>query len=484
MILKNLLSMSGVNIVKSVVQFLMTLLMTYFVTPAEFGLVAFSLPFVAFIALLTDLGLSSAMIQRGSLSREETGAAVTMMLAIGIGCAVVLAVVAGPLAGAVKMDGLSGVLTALSVSVVLSIAALGPRAVLERALRYQTVAMVEAGASITAASVGVLGAVLGWGIWALISYYVLMQIIRAIAFYAITRHQIRLNFRWRGVGSMLSFGSWILASNILNFAARNIGNLLIGAKLGAAAVGLFGLAFQFMIFPLMILSWPGGGVLMATLSRMSGNGRHAEQNAAICAMLSVTAMITFPAMIYLTFGLYYPVTTFLSPHWQDVLPLVSALAPAGAAQSIAAYAGPILLARGKARLQFWISSANSIAMILSFAVALPFGLKAVAIVYLVTAIIVCTFMLVVGSRNTGLPFMSIVKSLLPASIATLAGTVVALAATSADVSSMKHWLLATSLYLVVVLSCYVAFRHQIRGSVRSLLGRSIEAQPLDVPSAT
>ena len=102
MILKNLLSMSGVNIVKSVVQFLMTLLMTYFVTPAEFGLVAFSLPFIAFIALLTDLGLSSAMIQRASLTREETGAAVTLMLAIGIGCAVVLAVVAGPLAGAVR----------------------------------------------------------------------------------------------------------------------------------------------------------------------------------------------------------------------------------------------------------------------------------------------------------------------------------------------------------------------------------------------
>jgi polysaccharide transporter, PST family len=484
MILKNLLSMSGVNIVKSVVQFLMTLLMTYFVTPAEFGLVAFSLPFIAFIALLTDLGLSSAMIQRASLTREETGAAVTLMLAIGIGCAVVLAVVAGPLAGAVRMDRLSGVLAALSVSVVLSIAALGPRAVLERALRYQTVAMVEAGASIGAASLGVLGAVLGWGIWALISYYVLMQVIRAITFYAITRHQIRLNFRWRGVSSMLSFGSWVLASNILNFAARNIGNLLIGAKLGAAAVGLFGLAFQFMILPLMILSWPGGGVLMATLSRMAGNEHRAKQNAAICAMMSVTAMITFPAMIYLTFGLHYPVTTFLSSHWRDVLPLISVLAPAGAAQSIAAYAGPILLARGKARLQFWISTANSLAMILSFVVALPFGLTAVATVYLVTAVVVCIFMLVIGCRSTGLHYGSIIKSLLPATIATLAGTVVALAATSANVTTLTHWLLATILYLLVVLSCYVAFRHHIRGSVRSLLGRSIESRALDVPSVT
>jgi PST family polysaccharide transporter len=482
--LKNLLSMSGVNVVKSVVQFLMTLLMTYFVTPAEFGLVAFSLPFVAFIALLTDLGMSSAMIQRGTLSRHETGAAVTLMVAIGIGCAAVMAAVAGPLGGAVNMQGLSSVLAALSFSVVLSIAALGPRAVLERGLRYQAVAAVEAGASVVAASVGVVGAILGWGIWALVSYYVLVQIIRATAFYAITRQQIRLNFAWRGVSSLLTFGGWVLASNILNFAARNIGNLLIGAKLGAAAVGLFGLAFQFMIMPLMVLSWPGGGVLMATLSRMNGPEHHAEQNAAICAMLSVTAMITFPAMIYLTFGLYYPVTTFLSPHWQDVLPLISILAPAGAAQSIAAYAGPILLARGKARLQFWISSANSIAMILSFVVALPFGLGAVTVVYLITATIVCILMLAIGGRSTGLPYMSMVRSLIPATMATLVGAVVALAVTSGNVSNLAHWLLATTVYVLVVLSCYVVFRHQIRGSVQSLLSRSLVARPLDVPSGT
>ena len=270
MILKNLLSMSGVNIVKSVLQFLMTLLMTWFVSPAEFGLVAFSLPFVAFIALLTDMGMSSAMVQRNTLTPDEAGAAVTLMLVIGVVCAALLAGLAGPLAGAVRMDGLSAVLAALSVSVVLSIAALGPRAVLERELRYQTIALVEAGAAVAAAVVCVVAAVAGQGIWALIAYYVLVQIIRAAAFTTLARHQIRLNFGWRRVSSILTFGGWVLASNVLNFAARNIGNLLIGAKLGAAAVGLYGLAYQFMILPLMIFSWPGGGVLMATLSRMSG----------------------------------------------------------------------------------------------------------------------------------------------------------------------------------------------------------------------
>ena len=178
---------------------------------------------------------------------------------------------------------------------------------------------------------------------------------------------------------------------------------------------------------------------MATLSRMSGLGQdRARQNAAICAVLGMTAMITFPAMIYLTFGLNYPVSALLSPHWREVLPLIAILAPAGAAQSIAAYSGPILLARGEARLQFWISSANSAAMILAFVVALPFGLTAVAVVYTIVAIMVCVAMLIVGTRRAGLPLASVAKSLVPASVATLAAAAVALGAVSGEIATLKQ----------------------------------------------
>ena len=143
------------------------------------------------------------MVQRNTLTPDEAGAAVTLMLVIGVACAVLLAGLAGPLAGAVRMDGLSAVLAALSVSVVLSIAALGPRAVLERELRYQTIALVEAGAAFVAAAVCVVAAVAGQGIWALIAYYVLVQVIRAAVFATLARHQIRLNFGWRRVSSIL-----------------------------------------------------------------------------------------------------------------------------------------------------------------------------------------------------------------------------------------------------------------------------------------
>ena len=79
---------------------------------------------------------------------------------------------------------------------------------------------------------------------------------------------------------------------------------------------------------------------MATLSRMSGLGQdRVRQYAAICAVLGMTAMITFPAMIYLTFGLNYPVSALLSPHWREVLPLIAILAPGHLARFQRAFLG-------------------------------------------------------------------------------------------------------------------------------------------------
>ena len=79
---------------------------------------------------------------------------------------------------------------------------------------------------------------------------------RLAAFGWTMRGVLRPNARFGQLAGLLSFGGWVLANNILNFLARNSDNLLIGAWLGAAAVGVYGLAYQFMLAPLMAITWP------------------------------------------------------------------------------------------------------------------------------------------------------------------------------------------------------------------------------------
>ena len=81
---KNIVSMSGLSLYRNAVQFGMNLVVAAFVPPGAYGLVVFITPFLVLIAMLTDLGMTSAITRAPSLSRAEAGAAMGAMMAGGL----------------------------------------------------------------------------------------------------------------------------------------------------------------------------------------------------------------------------------------------------------------------------------------------------------------------------------------------------------------------------------------------------------------
>jgi len=244
-VLKNLASMSSLNLIKAGVQFAISTLVAMFVLPADYGLLTFSLPIIQFIALMTDMGLGSAIVRQRDLRPEDAGAALALSLAIGAISVVLLISMAGSIQAWANMTGLAAVLCALAVAVGFTISAAIPRAMLERELRYQQVALVEGGATLGSALVCVLlVSVAGAGIWGVVAFHVALQGSRAFIFLGLTRKQYRLDRDWRRVLPLMGFGGWVLASNVINFAARNAQSLLIGRALGVTVVGLYGMAYQ------------------------------------------------------------------------------------------------------------------------------------------------------------------------------------------------------------------------------------------------
>lgn len=483
--LKNLASMSSLNLFKAGVQFAISTLVAVFVLPAEYGLITFSLPIIQFIALMTDMGLGSALIRQASLSAEDAGAALAVSLALAVISALVLLAAAQPIEHAAGMTGLAPVLGALAIAVGFTIAAAIPRAMLERDLRYQQVAMVEGGATLAGAALcAVLVGAAGAGIWGVIAFHVALQGSRALGFLLLTRKAYRLDGHWRRVLPLMSFGGWVLASNVINFAARNAQSLLIGSALGAAAVGLYGVAYQVMILPLMALAWPASGVLLATLSRLrdaagtpeAGGAAAARAAAAhadafaspVLSLSLLTATITFPLMAWVAIGLDYPVRALLHPQWHPAIPLIALLAPLGAVQALAAYNGAVLIARGHARLQFHVNLVSSAVLLVGFVASLPFGIRAFAVTYLAVGAVVAVGQIGAKLWAAGISAGHYVRVLAIPALATSAGCVAA-ALCGWHVSNWTQWSVMTAVYTSVVLAVNGMARRPLVHAVRSLL---------------
>lgn len=466
---KNILSMSGLSLYRNAVQFGMNIAIAALVQPDAYGLVVFTTPFVVLVAMLTDLGMTSAITRAPSLSRDEAGAAMGVMIAAGACCAVLLTAAAWPLQSAIGMHGLAPVMTAMAGIVVLSITAATPRALLERELRYARIARIEAAAIALGVATGLVAAWHGAGVWSLILYNLLVQGVRLAAFWWATRAELRPNLRWRQLGALLSFGGWVLASNLLNFLARNSDNVLIGAWLGAAAVGVYGLAYQFMLAPLMAITWPTSAILLATLRDEDPRGERAR--AMVESVLSATALVVVPAMLYLTFGLAFPVRALLSRHWWAVPGIVAWLAPAGALQAIASYNGALLMVAGRARAQLALTIVNTVALVATFLIALPHGLTALVHAYALMISILSIAFIALIVALTGLDLRRLVEASAPALLAAGFGILAVVLTVGTQPVSWAGWVAASAAYGAAVLGCYAALHLHIRRTLAVLVAR-------------
>ena len=127
-----------------------------------------------------------------------------------------------------------------------------------------------------------------------------------------------------------------------------------------------------MTLPLVLLSWPASGVLLAILSRMDNR---TERTSLISAAISLTANITFPLMTFVGLALDFPIRHFYSNHWAGFAADHSVAGkPVGAIQSIAVYNGPVLIERRKMKLNFILGVLNGVGLGLVFVFSVFFNL--------------------------------------------------------------------------------------------------------------
>ena len=465
---RNMLSMSGLSLYRNAVQFGMNIVVAATIAPANYGLIVFTSPFLVLLAMLTDFGISSAIVRTSSLSSRDAGAAWGAMLIGGGVSAGALALSAWPLERAVAMPGLAPVMASMAGAMLLAVAAATPRAMLERRLRYGRVVGIEAAAIGIGAAAGIGYAVQGGGVWSLVLYNVLMHGVRLAGFAWTTRSRLRPWLDWARVKPLVSFGGWVLVTNLVSFAARNGDNLLIGAWLGAGAVGIYGLSYQFMLAPLMAITWPTSAILLSTLRGLPPASERAQR--LVEGVLSATALVSMPAMAYLTFGLAWPVAALLSPRWAAVPVIVAWLAPAGALQSIASYNGALLLAAGRPRTQFFLTLVSTAALLATFLVSLPFGLMTLVHAYVVTSMVTSVAFLATIVALTGMTWHRLACALGPALMGTGFGLAAVRLLGGGD-GSWSRWAIATATYGVVVLAGYAALGTHLRRTATMLTSR-------------
>jgi O-antigen/teichoic acid export membrane protein len=435
--------------------FVTLVILTRQVSPREFGVVAAAMTVIPMVYLLSDLGFSTYLLQADDIDQQSLSTAFWASVAAGVVLSFGLAVIAPLLAMLFQSPELASVLRALVLAVVPTVLGAVPLALLKRAMAFRVVAIQAATAAILAQAVAIVTALLGAGVWALVSQVVVTQWVIALMSWRSAHWKPSLSLSPHLFRQMSVFGLRVSSVDFATTARMWGESWIVSVSLGPAALGLLnvgqrlvGVALDLSAAPLI----PVSTVVFAKL-RDSVEGLRIRYIKAlgvayaVVSPLMILIAVTAPSLIPLLFG----------EEWRASVPPTQALAVAGIITL-----GAMLdqgLIYGLGRPGAWLGYAIIVdaATVGTTAIAVRWGLAGVAVGFVIVAT-VATFarwilvakLVGVTARAVARPFLTV---LVPTAATMILGTIVlkVMAGTSGPVAVLAVTSAATLVTYLVLL---------------------------------
>lgn len=309
---------------QAVLQIAATIVLARLLTPEQFGAVAAALLIVGLAQLLTQLGVSAALVQRATLTEEDVAAAFGFSVLVSMVFAVALATSAPALNPLVGLAPDSRLLPLLSPALVLAGLAAVPSGLLQRRMQFRQLAVVDliaAGPAMIGVSVGL--ALAGLGAYALAWAEIVAALVTAVGYLLLARPTLRLlapGTAWARLRPMIGFGSGYSLAQLGNWVAQNADNLVVANMLGTGPLGVYSRAYNLLSEPAAVIGGAADKVLFPAMARVRDEGERLR--AAYVRSASLIALVTAPASVLLCVLAPEVVRVLLGPQWGAVvLPL-------------------------------------------------------------------------------------------------------------------------------------------------------------------
>ena len=172
-----------------VVKFAVAAVLARILTPEEFGLIGMVLIFSGFANLFNDMGFSDALIQKQDVNDRHFSSVFWLNLFIALLMMALLALGAPLLASFFNQPELTPLARLLSINFLIGSLVIVIRAKLTRSMDFRTLSVIEIIAALASGILGIVLALLGFGVYALVA-----QILGMTAFLTVL---IWLSSDWR-----------------------------------------------------------------------------------------------------------------------------------------------------------------------------------------------------------------------------------------------------------------------------------------------
>src|SRR6476661_4587713 len=364
------------NLLAAILLVAIPAVLAHLLTPEDLGLLEISLAFFGLATLFMELGTGPAIIQRPAIDATFLSTVFGVNVATGVLFALVLTAGAPAITAWLRMDvRLIGILRWLGVTLIPLSTAIVSRNLLARRLLYRRVTMADAMAG-AAATIGAI-AVFSRGLdVALTVGFLVYGVIVTLVLWTAVRWWPAARPDFGMVWPLLRFSLSVSAAKMLDNLSLQSDRFLIGRYLGAASLGLYGLARTLIRVPLRYFLNVTDELLLPGLAVLQADAARAREY--YITTLRLELAILGPAVIVAgVFAADFSRLLF-GPSWDRAAVVAMLLAFAAWRHVTGHTTGAVLLSHGRPDLQVRWTAYALVFSIMYFVIGMPWGLEGVA----------------------------------------------------------------------------------------------------------
>lgn len=229
------------RILAQFISFVVSLVIARILSPAEYGLVAMAMIFINIANVFVSSGFNAALIQKESSDSDEIDFSTLFYcsLLISVVLYVILYFVSPFISEFYSNDDLTNVLRVFGLILPLSSYKSIQNAWVSKHLEFRKFFFATLGGTFVSAVIGILLAIKGGGVWALVAQYFTNAIIDSLVLTFTINWHPKFLFSVSSVKSLLPYGAKILSTDLIGVVYNQLNSFFIAKKFTSADLAFY-----------------------------------------------------------------------------------------------------------------------------------------------------------------------------------------------------------------------------------------------------
>lgn len=233
------------NVAQYAVTFVVSIVLARLLSPDDYGLLGIIAIFTAVCAAIINGGFTNALIRKKEVTDDDYNTAFIVNLSVSLFLYVVIFICSPVIARFFGREELVSLTRVSSIGMIIGALALVQQTRLTKRIDFKTQTKITLIASIVSGVVGIVMALLDFGVWSLVAQSLSSQGLRTVFLWIYNKWTPSLRFSTQSFRNLFGFGWKVMVVGLIDTIWKELYQLVVGKFYSPATLGQYTRAKQF-----------------------------------------------------------------------------------------------------------------------------------------------------------------------------------------------------------------------------------------------